>query len=345
MKTDKEKQELKGLVKTVYVESSQYRVQEDGQTIEMPGYSPTTIFNRDDWIIEQFHQNPDGSNWRIVNDYSEKGKLITTRSYNNSDVPIGEVKYIYDDKGRLTAEQYKDQDGKITTSTTYIYDSEGRKLKIQELSFIEDAGVIVGMEGTNSGIGYSGRISRSETRYNDRGEEIELKIFNIDGALVGRMEVVRDDNGNLIEVTHYHGDIVEFSPFAPNSKAAKKIAALTKEQRAEAERKSARMFSPGSVTSKRIHKYDESGRLIETKQTMMGMETERQTFAYDEDGNKSEQVNYYGNGLFKSKTIFTRDFDANGNWTKEAVSTLSSSNGETELTNAVSLTRRTITYY
>src|SRR5687767_6702752 len=141
MKTDREKQEFKGPVKSVQVESTHYEVQEDGQTIEMPGYSPTTIFDRDGWIIEQFHQNPDGSKWRIVNDYSEAGKLITTTSYNNSDAPIGEVKYIYDDKGRLTAEQYKDEDGKITTPTTYIYDSKG-KLKIQELSFIEDAGII-----------------------------------------------------------------------------------------------------------------------------------------------------------------------------------------------------------
>lgn len=344
MKTDKEKQELKGLIKAVHIESSPYRVQEDGQTIEMPGYSPTTIFNRDGWIIEQFHQNPDGSNGRIVYDYSQTGMLIKTRSYLNSDVPINEVKYIYDDKGRLTAEQYKDQDGKIMTLATYIYESDGGKLKIQELLFIEDAGVIVGMEGTDSGIGYSGRLSRSETRYDDRGEAIELKIFNTDGALVSRMELTRDDCGNLIEETQYHGDIVEFSPFAPDSEAAKEMAALTEEQRMEAERESARMFSPGSVMSKRIHKYNQSGMLIETKQTMMGMETGRQTFAYDEYGNKSEQVNYYGNGV-ESKTIFTRDYDENGNWTKETVSTVSSSNAETELTNAVSVTRRTLTYY
>ena len=343
MKTDKEKQELKGPVKSVQVESTHFEVQEDGQTIEMPGYSPTTIFNPDGWIIEQFHQNPDGSKWRIVYDYSETGKLITTTSYNNSDVPIGEVKYIYDDKGRLTAEQYKDEDGKITTKTTYIYDSEG-KLKIQEFSFIEDAGIIVGMEGSNSGIGFSGRLSRSETRYNDRGEAIELRIFNTDGALVGRIEVKRDNRGNPVEETHYHGDIIEFSPFAPDSKAAKEMAALTEEQRAEAEKESARIFSPGSVMSKRIHKYDESGRLVETKKTMMGMETDRWTYAYDDDGNKSEQVSYYGNG-FESRTIFTMDFDANGNWTKEVVSRVSTSDAETEHTNVISLTRRTFTYY
>lgn len=343
MKTDKEKQELKGLVKTVHVESSQYRVQEDGQTIEMPGYNPTTIFNRDGWIIEQFHKNPDGSKWRIVSDYSEKGMLITTRSYHNSDVPIGEVKYIYDDKGRLTAEQYKEQNGKIMTPTTYFYNSEGRKTKIQELDFTEDEMVVIGIEGTNGGI-FVGGAKRVETLYDYQDGVVEVKIFNSDGALLSRAELIRDADGSLVEETQYLGDIVEFSPFASGSEAAKEMAALTEQQRTEAEREAARIFSPGSVISKRIHKYNESGMLTETKQTMMGMETERQTFAYDEYGNKSEEVNYHGDG-FESKTIFTRDFDANGNWTREEVSTTSSSNAETEITNAVSVTRRTFTYY
>ncbi len=52
MKTDKENQELKGPVKSVAVESIQYQVQENAESIEMWGYSPTTIFNRDGWIIE-----------------------------------------------------------------------------------------------------------------------------------------------------------------------------------------------------------------------------------------------------------------------------------------------------
>jgi hypothetical protein len=345
MKTDKENQELKGPVKSVAVESIQYQVQENAESIEMWGYSPTTIFNRDGWIIEQFHQNPDASKWRIVKDYSETGKLTVTRSYNNSDVPINEVEYIYDDKERLKAEQHKDQNGKITIPTTLIYDSESRKLKIQDLSFIEDAGVMVGMEGTNSAICYAGKISRSETRYDNRGEEIELKIFNTDGALVGRMEATRDDDGNLLEVTHYNGDIVEFSEFEPNSKAAKEMAALSEEKKAEIEEESARMFSPGSVMSKNIYKYNEAGMLIETKQTMMGMETGRQTFTYDAFGNKSEVINYFGNDSSGNKVIYTRNYDSNGNWTKEIVSTISHLEGSAGLTIHLSETRRTITYY
>ncbi|HSK70196.1 MAG TPA: hypothetical protein VK892_00770 [Pyrinomonadaceae bacterium] len=349
MKTDKEKQELKGPVKSVQVKSIFYQVQEDGQTIEMPGYSPTMIFNRDGWIIEQIYPNPDGSKWRVVNDYSETGKLITTKSYNNSDVPVSEVKYIYDDKGRLTAEQFQDQDGKITTPTTYIYDNEGRKSKIQDLSFIEDAGVIVGIESARTGIGYSGRMSRSESLYNDKGEEIELRVFNIDGVLIGRIEITRDDSGNLLEVRHYHGDVVEFSKPAPDSKTAKEMAALTEEKKAEIEEETARMFSPGSLMSKDIYKYNEAGMLIERRQTMMGMETGRQTFNYDKFGNKSEEINYSGYDSSGNKVIYTRiyirNYDSNGNWTKEIVETTSNSNGSPGITTLASETRRTIIYY
>jgi hypothetical protein len=345
MKTDKEKQELKGRVKRVEVESIQYLVQEDGKPIEMRGYSPTTIFNRDGWIIEQFHQNPDTSKWGIVNDYSETGKMITTKSYNNSDVPISEMKYIYDDKGRLKDEQYKDENGKITTQTTYIYDGEGRKLKIQELPFIEDAGMLIGMEGINSGIGYSGRISRSETSYNDRGEAIELKIFNSDRTLVGRMAVKWDDSGNPLEVMHYNGDVVEFDEFAPDSEATKEIAALSEEKKAEIKEESSRIFSPGSVMSKNIYKYNEAGMLIEIKQTTMGMNSGRQTFTYDEHGYKSEEINYFGDESPGNKVIYTRNYDSTGNWTKEIISAISNLNESSELATLVSETCRTITYY
>jgi hypothetical protein len=341
MKTDKEKHKLQGPVKTVQVESSQFV--ENGENTEGFPFIQTTTFNRDGWIIELVSQNPDGSKCRMINDYSETGKLIAVTSYDNSDAPIWKVKYIYDDKGRLKAEQYEDRDGKITTPTTYIYDSEG-KLKIQEFSFIEDPGIIIGMEGTASGIFYAGRISRSETRYNDQGEEIELKVFNDAEALVGQIEVTRDAQGNIVEETLYTGNNVEFSPFAPDSEAAKEGAAMTEEQKREAERILALMFAPGAVMSKRIHKYNESGKLIETRETMMGMETNRQTFAYGEDGNKSEVINYYGNG-FESKTIFTREFDEYGNWIKKAASSVSISDAETEPKNVVNVTRRTITYY
>ncbi len=123
------------------------------------------------------------------------------------------------------------------------------------------------------------------------------------------------------------------------------MAALTEEQKAEFAAEIARLFSPGTAMSRHTHKYDAEGRLTESKLTMMGMEAGRQTFAYDEFGNKSEEVSYGEGGAFESKAIFTREYDGRGNWTKEVVSTASSWDAEFGLSTPVHVTRRVVTYY
>jgi len=97
--------------------------------------------------------------------------------------------------------------------------------------------------------------------------------------------------------------------------------------------------------SKQTHEYDVEGRLIESKLAMMGMVVHRQTFSYDDAGNKSEEVSYNEHAPGGSKSIFTRDYDEHGNWTKELFSTVSSWDAEFGLSTPVHVTRRTITYY
>lgn len=57
------------------------------------------------------------------------------------------------------------------------------------------------------------------------------------------------------------------------------------------------------------------------------MEVNRQTFAYDEAGNKSEEVSYNAGGSV-AKAIFTLAYDKHGNWTMELVSNASSWDAE-----------------
>lgn len=123
------------------------------------------------------------------------------------------------------------------------------------------------------------------------------------------------------------------------------MAAITEEQKAEFAAEIARLFSPGTAMSKHTHKYDAEGRLIESKLTMMGLEASRQTFAYDEAGNKSEEVSYNEDGTLGSKAILTREYDGHGNWTQELVSTASSWDAEFGLSTPAHVTRRILTYW
>ncbi|MBA2338937.1 MAG: hypothetical protein H0V88_00955 [Pyrinomonadaceae bacterium] len=343
MKTDREKHDLGGHVKSIHVATAEFK-EENDQFVEKPWFSRAVTFDREGNIIEYINRNPDGTEWRTVNDYSVEGKLLTTRSYDPSGQPGGGVNYVYDSEGRLIAEQIIAPDGALHTPTTYSYEA-GYKVKTQISEFEEsdDVGMLIGIEETNTSIGVRS-AKRIETRYDERDKATEIKIYNADGALVARVEIKRDERGNPLEETQYIGDVVSFTPCASDSCSAEQETELTEEQKAELETEVAEMFAPGAVMSKQIHKYDRAGRLVESTLTMMGMNAGRQTFGYDEFGNKSEEVNFDEDGTIR-KAIFTREYDKQGNWTKEIVSTASAWDAKFGLSIPSNVTRRTITYH
>jgi hypothetical protein len=338
MRMEKTKYGLIGPVKNVQIVTARFEEQ-DGQITEKPSFSYTITFNKQGQVVEQVNRNPDGSDWRTVNDYSDSGNLLLTRGFDSKGALISEVRYIYDANDRLTAEQHVDAGGIVTTPTTYIYDDAGRKVKIQELDFPGEADMMIGIESMT--LVSAPEAKRVESRYDDRDEMVEVKVFNIDGALVTRVEIIRDARGNSLEETQYIGDTFSLRACASDSCSTEEMAALTEEQKAEV----AQLFSPGSAMSKHTHRYDTEGRLIESKLMMMGMEVSRQTFAYDEVGNKSEEVSYNANEMSGARAIFTREYDKHGNWTMELVSNASSWDAEFGLSSPVQVTRRLITYW
>lgn len=343
MKTDKEKYGLKGPVKHLLIETAEFE-QRDGQIVEKPWFRYAHTFNRDGQLVEQVNRNRDGSEWRTVYQYSDSGNLLAMTSFDSTGTLNSELRYIYDANDRLTAEQHVTREGQVTTPTSYVYDDAGVKVKIQELDGHENASMMIGIEGTGTMIN-AGGAKRVESRYDDHGEVVEVKVFNNDGAIVSRVEIIRDARGNSLQETQYIGDTFPLGECASDSCSTEEMAALSEEQKAEVAAEFARLFSPGTPMSKQTHSYDTEGRLIESKLTMMGMEVSRQTFAYDEHGNKSEEVSYNESGTFAGKALLTREYDEHGNWTSELVSTASSWDAEFELSTPAHVTRRLITYW
>jgi len=341
MSMDRQKYGLRGPVKKVLIEAAQFE-EHDGQIAEKPWYSYKYTFNSDGLLTEQVNRDLAGTEWRTVYQYSDSGNLLSMETFDPSGTLNSELRYIYDANDRLAAEQHVTRDGKVTVPTTYIYDDPGGKLKIQELDLGEYADAMIGIEGTNTSIRASD-ASRVESRYDDRGGVVEVRVFNPNGAIVSRVEITRDERGNPLEETQYVGD-VSFDPCASDSCSTEQMAALTEEQKAEFAAEIARLFSPGTAMSKHKHTYNTEGRLIESNLTMMGMEVSRQTFAYDERGNKSEEVSYIENGT-ESKVVFAREYDEYGNWTRELVSNASTWDAEFGLSIPAHVTRRQITYW
>ncbi|HEX6728948.1 MAG TPA: hypothetical protein VF074_03010 [Pyrinomonadaceae bacterium] len=342
MRTDREKHGLTGPVKSVHVETARLQEQDGGLTEEHL-FSQIMTFNQEGGLIEQVDCSPGGVQWRTVNEYTDSGQLLATKGYDSSGALISEWRYIYDDEGRLKAEQYTTLDGKVTTPTRYTYDSEGKRIKIQEYDFSGESHVMIGIEGTGTFVD-AGDARRVETLYDDRGAAVEVRVFNADQALVTRIEIKRDSLGNPLEELQYIGDVFPFGPCASGSCSEEPRGPLSEEQQAEFE-EVARLFSPGSVMSTHTHRYDAAGRLVESELTMMGMKANRQTFRYDDEGNKLEEANYGDEGKPASKAIFTREYDSHGNWTKELVSTASSWDAEFGLSTPVHVTYRVISYW
>jgi hypothetical protein len=330
-------------VKSVYVESAEIEEQ-DGGRVETPWLSHTMTFNQDGSIIESINRNPDGSTWCTLNEYSDAGQLIATRNYDSADQLSGQVLYTYDSEERLMAEQSISRDGGVTTPVIYEYDNEARKTKTEILHFPEDANVWIGIEGTNISISAQ-QAKRVETLYDQQDEAVEVRVFDADGILASRVVIRRDARGNPLEETQYTGDSVPFTQCSSDSCSVEGEAPLTEEQRAEAAVELARMFPPGTGMSNHIHNYDEEGRLIESKLTMMEMPVNHQIFKYDEAGNKSEELMYDENEALRSRVIFTREYDEHGNWTTEVVSTVSAGDAEVGLSTPCNLTRRRIIYF
>ena len=343
MRTDREKQGLIGPVKSLRVETAQFEGHGEDLT-EQPSFSHTITFNEDGSLHERLNRNPDGSEWRTANDYSDAGRLLAMRMYDASGALTLEVRYVYDDEGRLVAEHHINSEGESTTPTTYTYGSTGEKVRMHMLDFSGGKNAMIGIEGTSSSI-LASEAQRVESRYDTRGEVIEVKVFNPSGELVSRVEITRDALGHPLEEIQDTGDVVPFSRGASDSRSTKEGPALSEEQKAEIEQEIARTFGPGTVMFKHTHRYDGEGRLIESKRTMMGMEMSRQTFAYDAAGNKSEEVSYNQDGTLGGKAIFAREYDEHGNWTTELVSTASTWDAEFGLSIPVNVSRRIITYW
>lgn len=342
MKGDKQKHDLRGSVESVRIEVAEFK-EEDGQRVEKAWYGSTINFNSEGNISEYVHHNPDGSAWRTVNDYSEMGELIATRNYDASGQLASEVRYIYDE-GRLVAEHTFTPDGTMSTPVICTYDAEGRRTKIETLNFEGEANLMIGIEDTNTSIA-ARDAKRIETRYDARGAAIEVLAYNPEGALVTRVEITRDAHGNPLEETQYLGDVVSFEPCSTDACSTAEQASLTEEQQAEFAAEMARVFAPGAPMSVHTHSYDEHGRLVQSNLTMMGIQVSRQTFAYDEAGNKVEEAHYEEDGSLQSKAIFTRKYDEHDNWTEEIVSSASTWDAEFGLSTPQHVTRRAITYY
>ena len=343
MKTDRERNDLRSAVARAVIDTRRF-VDEDERRIEQAWYGRELAFDRAGNLIEQTFRNADGSTFRTLHERGGDGRLLTTRGYDAAGRLAQETDYVYDAAGRLVAERQITPDGAAVEQATYSYDEQGRKTKTQVFESAPGENVFIGIDDLDFGIGASA-ASSMETRYDERDLAAEVIMGDAAGALVSRVEIKRDEHGDVLTVTRFNGDVSPFGRRLPDVIANAQAEQITPDQRAEMEAELQRLFGPGTPASVQTYAYDDERRRIEATMEMIGIVALRQTFAYDERGDKVEEASYDQNGQRLSRTILAREYDAHGNWIVEVVSTISDADVGSSASTPQHVTRRTITYY
>lgn len=204
--------------------------------------------------------------------------------------------YTYDEAGNMTECFRYDAKDALQWSYTHEYDENGTLRKkswfdeegtLTDRSEYDENGVLVRSGGVAYTLdGETVQLAYHYTyRYNDNGDPLEELQIDEDGTVVWRKEWTYDENGNLIRYLSDHGSIVTHEEYT----------------------------------------YDENGRKIEYEYRHERLFDKpyhnRTTYAYDEDGNLSQVIEYremnYG-WIVSEETVYS-GYDENGNATIEQI--------------------------
>lgn len=189
-KSDRDKAELRGPVKTVLNERTFSGI--DGQQLIV---STTTEYTLDGRILEERTKNTDGSEWVLSHTYDADGRLLKTVTGNAASGDRSETAYLYDKARRLVAVK---SGHKI--QTRYEYDDTGRKSAIESYDskpLPANTAYAPHWEGTDLGFAPSpgGKVT---TVYNEQGVATGAQFYDPEGNLVGHIARKFDAEGRVL---------------------------------------------------------------------------------------------------------------------------------------------------
>lgn len=235
-------------------------------------------------------------------DKDEAGQRVLTRM----------VKY-HEDGNKIEEVTYK-PDGSISKRAVFFLDDNGEKTGeaeytsdgslLRKLTYLDDS---KGQRVEDSSYGSEGTPQplKGIYDYDDKGNRTGLAIHKPDGSAVSNLDSTYDDNGRLIESLFRTGE--------------------------------------GALIAKSVITYSPRGDQVEAATyNAAGVLIGKIVFSFDDKGNQIGVAQYEADGTLQSKTSYDRDFDSQGNWIKETVSSWSVESAKFEPT---SVTYRTITYY
>ena len=323
---DREEGGLAGPVRSVRTEVRQF-VREGGRLIERPWYRSAIEYDANGRVVAQVIHNPNGTVARTVHEYDADGRLRETRSESDG-VAAGRTVYLYDSLGRLTYELSLRADGSEGRQTRRVYDDDGSYTEEFTVEADAGSGAFVPAGGREDAA-FVDRASFIRARRDPAGRPIEMRFYDASGGLLYRFVYHYNAGGRLTDMEQRTGDTALFELPPETAEGA----ALRREMAA--------LFSPDAALSTVRYRYDADGRRIEAATWMGAHCIDRRSFAYDERGAKAAEGRYGPDGRLQSETLYEREYDARGNWVREAVRVRMGEEAEPQPS---SLTQRVISY-
>ncbi|MGD0710072.1 MAG: hypothetical protein ABR968_02745 [Bacteroidales bacterium] len=305
-KTDLEKMNLKGNIKTIY----------------------DTLYN----VVDKFGElkkEVDTDSTLIFND---KGNLVEVSLYNHNGSLIHTYTYKYDENGNKIEKEYKENTKLDPVAVekaykyTWKYDSKGNVIEENKYSNYLDK-----------------LLNKWISKYDDNGNIIEYNTYNSDGSPESKYIYMYDDKGKIIkEENNYntynvynYGQIINLYKItwkydSSGNKTKEKNILYNKNENANYNEAKViwkydnkgklieenQYSAYGNLVYKYTYKYDDKGNMIEKDQNnSKGSLISKWITKYDNKGNKIEESEYNKDSI-KRKIISTFEYDTNGNWIK-----------------------------
>lgn len=179
---------------------------------------------------------------------------------------------------------------------------------------------------------------RIRTEVDERGNLIKESDYTMEGTLLGWREYQYDTAGNRVEERDYDGGALQHREVHIYDEQGNKIATI-------------RIDALGEPEGHWEFRYDKKKRLIEETTYLTDVSVfAKACYRYDDIGNPTEEAHYDHGNVLSTKSSYSYEYDATGNWIKRItrVNTEPTANAFLQSTFEEDITEviyRTITYY
>lgn len=281
----------------LYVHNEAHQLVEIAQS-KAPGdvlFTESFAYDKDGDRVEVLKmQSPGDPSRRVTYTYDHKRRLIEERSYLGSDSVTSRVVLTYNEYDKLSTVSNYNGMSALTSEEAYTYDTAGVLIRTVE-TYTDDH-----YSSIESHYDQEGRVVETTMRYYGGGYRKYVYTYGRHGSVDKSIYTAEGDGTTTFEgvdriVCDEHGRSIEEASLEPSDDGSLRI--------------HRRLF----------HRYDEGGRLVETREVDPG----------------DNQV---------GMRTWLYEYDERGNWIKQTI-TLSEGEGVEALPQSISITTRKIEYY